>query len=107
MLSEALRLIRVFHDLKQAELAGQLGLSRSYVSEIEKGKKTPAMDVIEKYSARFDIPVSSILFFAEQLSDTLGKRKPVDQAKGVIAGKIIDFLKFVERKTANDASNKA
>ena len=39
MLSEALRLIRVFHDLKQTELADRLGVSKSYLSEIESGEE--------------------------------------------------------------------
>ena len=61
MLSEALRLIRTFHDLKQKQLAEQIGLSRSYISEIEKGHKIPTLDVIEKYSTRF---INHVLFRA-------------------------------------------
>ena len=67
MLSEALRLIRVFHDMKQTELAQRLGISKSYLSEIESGKKPPRMDLIERYASEFGIPSSSILFFAEGL----------------------------------------
>jgi transcriptional regulator with XRE-family HTH domain len=58
MLAEALRLIRVFHDMKQQELAERLGLSKSYVSELESGKKVPSIEVIQKYSDTFDIPAS-------------------------------------------------
>ncbi len=43
MLGEALRLIRVFHDLKQNELARQLGVSQSHLSDIERGEKTPSL----------------------------------------------------------------
>ena len=39
MLSDALRLIRVFHDLKQQDLADRLEISKSYLSEIENGQK--------------------------------------------------------------------
>ena len=46
MLSEALRLIRVFHDVKQNELAERFGVSKSYLSEIESGKKLPSIDFI-------------------------------------------------------------
>ena len=62
MLGEALRLIRVYHDLKQKEAAERLGVSTSYISEIERGTKTPTLDVIDRYSREFDIPVSSIMF---------------------------------------------
>lgn len=95
MLSEALRLIRVFHDLKQQELADEIGLSKSYVSELENGKKIPSMDVIQKYSERFGIPASSIMFFAENLENP-GKAA---KTRSAIAGKVLQFLNFVEAKT--------
>lgn len=97
MLSEALRLIRVFHDIKQQELADRLGLSKSYVSELESGRKIPSMDVIQKYSDAFGIPPSSILFFSENLENPSKAKR----AKSAIAGKVLQFLQFVEGKTAN------
>ena len=96
MLAEALRLIRVFHDMKQQELAERLGLSKSYVSELESGKKVPSIEVIQKYSDTFDIPASSILFFSESLEHPSPKR-----AKSAIAGKVLQFLQLVESRTAN------
>ncbi len=97
MLSEALRLIRVFHDMKQQELADHLSLSKSYISELESGKKVPSMEVIQKYSDEFRIPASSILFFSESLEDPSRAKR----AKSVIAGKVLQFLQLVEAKTAN------
>ena len=38
------------------------GLSKSYVSEIEKGDKNVSMATLQKYSDAFDIPMSSLLF---------------------------------------------
>ena len=55
MLGEALRLIRVFHDVKLNELAEQLGVSKGYISEIESQKKKPSLDLIEKYSKKCKI----------------------------------------------------
>jgi DNA-binding XRE family transcriptional regulator len=56
MLNEALRLVRVYHDLSQADVAERVGLSKSYVSEIESGEKNVSIAVLEKYSTAFDIP---------------------------------------------------
>lgn len=97
MLAEALRLIRIFHDMQQQELADRLGLSKSYVSELESGKKNPSMEVIQKYSEAFGIPPSSILFFSESLENPTKAKK----AKSAIAGKVLQFLQFIEAKTAN------
>jgi len=102
MLSEALRLIRVFHDLSQTELAERLKLSKSYLSEIESGRKTPTIDVVEKYALEFKIPASSIFFFSEKISDDArGER-----AQEAIAAKVLDFLRLVERKTAHHEHKK-
>jgi len=101
MISEALRLIRVFHDLKQQELASRLKLSNSYVSEIESGKKVPTIEVMQKYADEFDIPVSSILFFSESLQSLdKGKRRNRD-ARKIVSDKILKFLQFIEQKTEN------
>ena len=94
MMNEALRLIRVFHDLKQVELAERLGVSKSHICEIEKGTKTPSLDLVERYAHELKLPVSSIMFFAEKLPQA----KAGEQVRFKIAGKVIDILRFVERK---------
>jgi len=101
MLSEALRLIRVFHDVKQTALADRLGISKSYLSEIESGKKQPSIELVERYSAEFGIPTSSILFFAEGLKSPSKSANAAHRARGAIARKVIYFLKLVEERTAH------
>ncbi len=102
MLGEALRLIRVYHDLKQKEAAERLGVSASYLSEIEKGTKTPTLDVIDKYSKTFDIPASSILFFAENMENGGSKR-----ARSFVAGKVLALLKFLEARADHAETEQA
>ena len=94
MLHEALRLIRVYHDLKQSEAAVKLGISKSYLSEIEKGVKTPTLEIIEKYSKAFSIPASSIMFFSESIDSKDSYKK----ARTFVAGKVINLLKFLEER---------
>lgn len=67
MLGEAFRIVRVFNDMTQQEIASEVGISHSYLSQIESGKRTPTMDVISKFSSFFGIPVSALIFFSEQL----------------------------------------
>lgn len=97
MLNEALRLIRVFHDLKQNELAERLDISQSFLSEIESGKKAPTNELVAKYASEFDLPVSSIWFFDEKLK-TGSSSKTLDKAQGIIADKVLDFLRVVESR---------
>lgn len=97
MINQALRLIRSYHDLSQSELCTELGLSNSYLSEIESGKKQPTLDLLKRYSEFFDIPLSSILFFSENLEAA----KSSDRLRRNIAGKIISILEWSEAR--NDA----
>lgn len=39
MINRALKTIRLFHNIKQSELADKLCISKSYLSELESGKK--------------------------------------------------------------------
>ena len=101
MLSEALRLIRVFHDMKQKDLAERLEISNSHLSEIEAGKKHPTIELVNRYSLEFGIPSSSILFFAENLDDPSSSIGAGNKAKRAISRKVINFLQLVEDRTAN------
>ncbi len=96
MLGEALRLIRVFHDCKTSELAEALEISASYISEIESGKKTPSMEILNKYADFFETKVSAIMFFAEDV-DKKNKKK----SKAAIRKTLIKFLQVMERATAD------
>lgn len=99
MINRALRVIRQFHGLKQVDLADELNISKSYLSEIESGKKAVSMDILERYSKTFDIPVSSLVFFSENI-----KSKSVpERFRHVFAGKIISIMEWL---AAQNESNK-
>lgn len=102
MISEALRLLRVFHDLKQKELAEKLEISPSHISEVENGNRTPSLEVIQKYAVVFRVPVSSILFFSESIDNAQQGKTSSDKAKTAIASKVIRFLKLIESKAGLD-----
>ena len=67
MVDEALRLLRVYHDKKVKDMAKELGISASFLSEIEKGKKQPTLKLLKKFSEVFNITISAVLRFSENL----------------------------------------
>src|ERR1035441_1927502 len=81
MITEALRLLRVYYNLTQSELAGDLNVSKSYISEVESGKKKASIDLLQHYAVRFQIPLSALFFFAEELQ----QGKAADRARGTVA----------------------
>jgi len=95
MINKALKLIRQFHNYKQADLASIFGISKSFLSEIESGKKTVSLDLLNKYSSQFDIPVSSLVFFSETLSS---KKQLSDNIKQTMSNKLLDLMDWLVKK---------
>lgn len=94
MQHEALRLVRVFHDMNQSALAERLGISKSYLSEIENGKKPPTLELLQKYADTFNMPLSSLLFFAENVDSHTRS----DKVRAAIAGKALKMLQWIADK---------
>jgi transcriptional regulator with XRE-family HTH domain len=92
MINRALKAIRQFHGLTQAELGSKLEISKSYLSEIESGKKSIGYDLLEKYSDIFDIPVSSLVFFSENIEEV---NSIPEQFRSIVADKIINIMEWV------------
>lgn len=101
MLNEALRLIRVYHDMKQTDAAKTLGISASYLSEVEKGHKKPTLELVEKYAEAFKIPASSIMLFSENMSNGTA----FESARSAVAGKILGFMQFLEARSGRPNAN--
>ena len=102
MLHRALRLLRTYHQIKQQDLAKKLGLSNSYLSEIETGAKAPSIEILQKYGSVFRMPVSSILLFAEEIESN---RTPGTKLRVAAADKILKLLEWLEdRELVTDPS---
>lgn len=99
MINDALRLIRLYHGLSQKQIASELSLSQSMISEIESGTKSVSIDVLEKYSQRLNIRMSQLVFFAEELADNPAKGK----GKLFIANKVISILSAIAPSDISDA----
>lgn len=66
MLGETLRRLRGIYGYSAKEMSERLGISGSYLSEIEKGKKSPTLDLLNRYSKILDIRTSSLMRFSEE-----------------------------------------
>jgi transcriptional regulator with XRE-family HTH domain len=89
LVNESLRIIRLYWGKTQAELASNLGVSQSYISEIEKSKREVSLDLLSKYSRVLNVPMSSLLLFAEKVEGA----PPMGRGKLFITNKALDFLK--------------
>ncbi|WP_250510319.1 helix-turn-helix transcriptional regulator [Caballeronia sp. GACF4] len=101
MLHQALRHLRRYHQMTQGELAKRLEISNTYLSEIESGKKAHALtvDLLGRYAQVFDVPVSSLMLFSEQLDS---KRRS-DKLRVAIAGKVLKVMDWIDADKKSDA----
>lgn len=99
MYDRALKTLRQYHRLTQSDLAEQLGISRSYLNEIERGRKEPSLEILSKYAERFDIPLSSLMLFAEQ-----SQSPKLDRARLYVADKVLKMLEWIAEDD-NDAES--
>lgn len=83
MLNKALKIVREVHRMKQGELAESLGISKSYLSELERGEKKVSLDVLNKYASTFDVPASTFLSFMEALEGESDARR--DRAQKLLS----------------------
>lgn len=95
MIGEALRLLRIFNGYKSVELAEKIGISQSYVSEIENNKKQPTMDILEKYANVFGMKRSTLLLFAEALENDDGMENGKKQKVALAGMKLLKILEKV------------
>jgi transcriptional regulator with XRE-family HTH domain len=100
MYNRALKLIREYHRLSRTELAQKVGLSKSYVSELERGRK-PTIEVIERYAETFRIPVSSLLLFAEYSDDP----NMPERARAFAADKVLKMLEWLRDTAAEEGDD--
>lgn len=83
-MGEALKLLRIFNGYKSAQLAEMLGLSQSYISELENNKKQPTIDILDRYAKLFNMKKSTLMLFAESLEAE--NKKNGKKAKSGICG---------------------
>ena len=67
---KALRIARAASGLQQQDLARRAGLTPSYVSLVEMGKRNPSVGAIKKLSQALQIPPHLLTLLATEEEDT-------------------------------------
>lgn len=56
-----IKLLRITSDTPQSVAADKLGVTRSYLSQVENGHREPSLAFLRQASRQFEIPVSLLL----------------------------------------------
>jgi transcriptional regulator with XRE-family HTH domain len=102
MFGRALKTVRQYHRLSQSELADRTGISKSYLNEIERGHKEPSLDILRKYSEFFDVPLSSLMLFAERADGS-----SIERARVFAADKVLKMLEWISDGDEESTHGKA
>lgn len=102
MLGQALKMLRNVYGYKAKDLANELSISPSFLSEIENSKKNPTVDLLERYCDIFNLKLSTLILFAEDLSGNNFE----NNAKNKIRQTLFNFLKRINEQgdTQNEAA---
>lgn len=76
-LAEGLRLLRVYSDISQGDMASHLQFQNNVLSQIENGRREITIKTLEKYAEFFKIKASDITFFAEQIKNNKDIKKEI------------------------------
>lgn len=92
---KALRIIRSTRNLSQKQLSEVTKLDPSYISLIEKDKRTPTMDTLKKIADALNIPLYLFVLLA---SDKSNIKNLSDIKKSSIARTLLDILISAEKE---------
>jgi transcriptional regulator with XRE-family HTH domain len=68
--AERLRLLREKRGLRLADLEEKTGVSRGFLSELERGKKTPTLDTLKKIASGLQVSIQDLVGEEEHPADT-------------------------------------
>ena len=65
-LGNVLKLLRIAKEMSIKDLATQMSVSSTYISEVESNNKKPSLDMLTKYSETLGVNKSTIMYFDEE-----------------------------------------
>lgn len=75
VIGEVLKRLRKIYGYKAVEMCEIIGISPSYLSEIENCKKQPSLELLKKYAKLFGIKLSSLILLVETYEEAEKKGK--------------------------------
>lgn len=74
---------------RQQEVSKAIGITQTYLSLVEAGKRTPTQDVVEKLCKAYKVPIAIVIWKALEMNDV---DKSKQRAFGLIKPIVDDLL---------------
>jgi XRE family transcriptional regulator of biofilm formation len=97
---KAIRIARAIAGIRQKQLAKLSGLDASHISLIEKGKRRPSLETLEKLSNALNVPQDLLLLLAAGPND-LKSRSPgeIQRAAESLASMLFAYMPSRDTKS--------
>ncbi|QCT03678.1 hypothetical protein E6C60_2967 [Paenibacillus algicola] len=79
-----------------------MGISKSYLSEIENNKKQPSLEILQKYSDIYGIKLSSLILLSEDYNDA----SKTSNSQEFVKKLMMRFINFMSKERDDDDTNK-
>ncbi len=89
-LGRSIKMCRTNQGLSQGDLASRIGMSVSYISLIEQGKRDPAFSTIEEVASALGVPVSLLTFLAAEPGELRGVPEDLRDKLAGVAFKLLN-----------------
>jgi DNA-binding XRE family transcriptional regulator len=97
MIGDVLKRIRSIYGYKANEMSASLGISPSYLSELENNKKQPSLDLLQKYADMYDIKLSSLILLSEEFDEA----KKIDKGNTFIRNMMLHLISSMSKKAGD------
>jgi transcriptional regulator with XRE-family HTH domain len=91
MIGDVLKRTRAIYGYKASEMSSMLGISNSYLSEIENNKKQPSLDLLQNYANIFGIKLSSLILLSENFEEAAKGNKGQEFIKNMML-RLINYM---------------
>lgn len=84
--------LRITKGYTQEECANILGVSQTFISQLERGSRSASYKLIEKIAMLYDVKITDITIKPKPIVLLIRKIKKLDQSDYALVGDIIDRL---------------
>ena len=89
-IGDSIKLCRTRRGLTQGQLAEAAGLSTSYLSLIEQGKRKPNLDILDDIAEALAVPLNILILLASDKSELENLDKRFAEKLSLIALKLLE-----------------
>jgi len=91
-IGQSVKQVRKKKGISQKDLCKSIGITQSYLSQVENDKKTPSIDVLETISNHFDMPLSIMLWFSLKEEDIEEHKREIYRSLKPVLDEMVNSL---------------